>query len=102
MMPAAKKKPEGKIKEIKISHRVGGKIQVVKYEFMADFGYGVEQVYEVDGLTDIEAAAFREEKLTGLKDHLEEFNQANIDELEALRDKIRNRDYEDIDDDDDE
>lgn len=81
-----KKKPE--LKEISVQCSVGGKMQIVKYQFSADYHYSMSQKYDVEGMTEIEAAEFREEAIKQLRGHLEEVGQAEIDELTELRKQL--------------
>jgi hypothetical protein len=84
----AAKKPE--LKEISVQSSVGGKMQIVKYQFHADYHFSMSQKYDVEGMTELEAAEFRDEAIKQLRGHLEEVGQNEIDELTELRKKLNN------------
>jgi hypothetical protein len=76
------------VKEVSVSASIGGKIQIVQYQYTADYHYSNSQKYEVD-MTEEEATQFRAEKTRELREELEPIAQDEVDALTALRDKLR-------------
>lgn len=83
----AKKEP--KLKEVTITASVGGKIQVVKFEYDSNFHYSNGATYNVEGMTEEQVEKFRLEKTKEFRKQLEPIQQDEIDKLQALRDEIR-------------
>lgn len=83
--------PKVTLKEISVSSSVGGKVQVVQYQFSSDFHYSMSQKYEVEGLDDpADQDKFREEKIKELRYQLEGIAQEEVDKLIELREELRN------------
>jgi hypothetical protein len=78
---------EPRVKAVKVSSSIGGKIQIVQFQFTSDFHYSVTKEYEVD-MTDSEADDFWKERLGELKEELSAPEQERIDELQTLRDEL--------------
>ena len=82
---------ESTLKEITVSTSVGGKVQIVQYQNTQDYNYSVTQKWEVEGIkTEEDAWDFRQEKITELREHLEEVAQKEMDSLIEQRDALRN------------
>jgi hypothetical protein len=82
-----------KATEIHVSASVGGKAQVVKFEYSEDFHYSQSVTYNVEDLeTDQEVDAFKEEQTRKLKGDLEPIAQETVDKLIELRESIRRGD----------
>jgi len=77
---------ESKIKEVTVSSSVGGKVQIVKFEYSQDFHYSMSQKFEVD-MTEKEAEEFREQKLMELRDQLEDVADREVTQLIEQRDR---------------
>jgi hypothetical protein len=78
-----------KVIEVSVSASAGAKIQIVQYQYHADFHHSFSEKYALEGYTDDEAEQFRVDKLRNLKTELEPINQEAIDELTELRDRLR-------------
>jgi hypothetical protein len=78
-----------KIKEVSVSASVGGKIQIVQYQYTSDYHYSMSQKYDVDGMTEAEAEEFRLEKIKELRESLESVGQEELDKLMELRDELK-------------
>lgn len=78
---------KNRVKEITVSSSLGGKIQIVQFQFTSDFHYSVTKKYAVD-MTDGEADEFWKERLGELNDELATPEQERIDELMRLRDEL--------------
>lgn len=82
--------PKSTLKEINVSSSVGGKVQVVQYQYSQDFHFSMSQKYEVEGLDDpADQDKFRAEKIKELRYQLEGIAQEEVDKLVELREKIR-------------
>lgn len=68
-------------KEVSVSVSYGGKVQLVKFELSSDYHVSVGGRWDVDGMTEREAEAFRYEMIMKLKGELEPVIQAEIDDL---------------------
>ena len=86
------KKPE--LKEISVQASVGGKVQIVKYQYSADYHYSMSQKYDVEGMNELEAAEFRDEAIKQLRGHLEDVGQAEIDALLDQRKRLNEEEEE--------
>jgi hypothetical protein len=78
---------EPKVKEVTVSSSIGGKIQIVQFQFTSDFHYSITKKYDVD-MTDGEADDFWRERLGELTEELTAPEQQRIDELQTLRDEL--------------
>ena len=78
-----------KVVEVSVSASAGAKIQIVQYQYHADFHHSFSQKYELEGYTEAEAEQFRVDKLKELQTQLEPVTQDAIDELTELRDRLR-------------
>jgi hypothetical protein len=77
------------VKEVSVSASSGAKIQIVQYQYHADYHLSFSEKYDLEGYSEGEAETFRLEKLKALQEQLEPVNQEAIDELVELRDKLR-------------
>jgi hypothetical protein len=78
------------LKEISVSTSVGGKVQIVQYQNSQDYHYSISQKWDVEGIESEEDAwDFRQEKISELRDHLEEVAQREMDGLIKQRDELR-------------
>lgn len=80
--------PEARVKEVTVSAAVGGKIQVVQFQYSADYRYFVSKSYEVSDMDDAEADEFWKTRLAELREELEPIAQKEVDELQELRDQL--------------
>jgi hypothetical protein len=86
----AKKEPKVTLKEVSVQSSVGGKVQIVQYQYSQDFHFSMSQKYEVEGLDDpAEQDKFRQEKIKELRYQLEGIAQKEVDKLIELRDELR-------------
>lgn len=83
---------EVKLKEIRVSASIGGKVQVVKFNYSEDFHYSYGETYEVADLTEDERAKFKADKTKELQDEIEGIAQEQVDRLMEMRDAIRRGD----------
>lgn len=73
--------------EASASVSVGGKIQVVKYEYTADYFFNFSRKYEIpEGWTEQDIADFQQNKAIELREQIEPLAQTEMDELIAQRD----------------
>lgn len=79
---------EPELKEIVVSASLGGKVQVVKYEYSEDYGFSMTQRYSVEDMSEAEAKKFRQEKLEDLTGHLSAACQKELDRLIKQRDEL--------------
>ena len=78
--------------EVRVSASIGGKAQVVKFEYTEDFHYSQSVTYSVEDMTDEEVDKFKEEQTKKLKADLEPIAQESVDKLMEQRDAIRRGD----------
>jgi hypothetical protein len=70
-----------------VSVSVGGKVQIVKYEYTADFHYSMSRQYSVpEDWTERDVKDFQQDKIIELRENLEGVAQAEMDELISQRD----------------
>lgn len=81
---------EAKLKEVVVSASAGGKVQIVKYEYSEDYGFSMTQRFDVEGMDEEEAMAFRQNQIDVLREHLGEICQREVDRLMAERDRLNN------------
>jgi hypothetical protein len=81
---------ESKIKttEVVAKANIGGRVQVVKFEYTESFDYGIEQTFTVEDMTEEEVEAFRLEQVEKLRDSLAPIGQSKVDDLQDMRDRI--------------
>ena len=79
-------------KEVEVTASVGGKAQIVKFEYTEDFHYSQSVTYTVEDMTDQEVDEFKEEQTKKLKKDLEPIAQETVDRLLDQRDAIRRGD----------
>lgn len=73
--------------EVSVSASVGGKVQIVKFEYTADFHYSMSRKYTVpEEWNDKEIKNFQQDRALGLREELENIAQAEMDELIKQRD----------------
>lgn len=71
-----------------VSASVGGKVQIVKFEYSADFHYSMSRTYDVpEGWTEDEIRNFQQDKVIELRGNLEGIAQGEMDELIRQRDE---------------
>lgn len=77
-----------KCTEATVSSSVGGKVQIVKYEYSADFHYSMTRKYDVpEGWTEEDVDDFQKDKVIELRGVLERIAQAEMDDLLKQRDE---------------
>lgn len=70
-----------------VSASVGGKVQIVKFEYSADFHYAMSRTYDVpDDWNEDQVREFQQDKTIELRANLEGIAQAEMDELITQRD----------------
>lgn len=75
--------------EVTISASVGGKVQIVKYEYTADFHYSQSRKYSVpESWSEQDVTDFQNTATIGLREELETLAQAEVDELIRQRDEV--------------
>lgn len=73
--------------EASVSASVGGKVQIVKFEYTADFHYSYSRKYSVpEGWTEQDVNDFQKAKIAELREELESVAQSEMDELVSQRD----------------
>ncbi len=88
--PKVKPKAKPRVKEVEVSIRLGGKIQIVQFQYSADYSYLVGYKYDVD-MTEEEADKFWKEQHAKLSEQMGPVEQQKVDELQDLRDKLSKR-----------
>lgn len=74
--------------EVSVSASVGGKVQIVKFEYTADFHYSMSRKFSIpEGWKDKEIKSFQQDKTLALREELEHIAQAEMDELIKQRDE---------------
>jgi hypothetical protein len=88
MSPA--KKSEPKCTEVVCSTSVGGKVQVVKFEYSADFHYSISRKYDIpEGWSEQDVHDFQVEKEIQLRGTLEGLASSEVEELMQQRDELK-------------
>lgn len=78
---------EPRVTEIGVSVALGGTVQIIKFEYTEQ--YRVEKSFTYSGdWSQEEAQAFYDEKYEEMYADVEEKAQAEVDRLEALRDRL--------------
>lgn len=73
--------------EVNVSASVGGKVQIVKYEYTADYHYSMSRKYSVpEDWTEQDVRDFQQDKTITLRENLEGIAQGEMDELTKQRD----------------
>lgn len=86
---AEKAKSEPRCTEVVCSSSVGGKVQIVKFEYSADFHYSISRKYDVPkDWSEQDVSDFQLDKETQLRGELEPIAQAEVDELMKQRDEV--------------
>jgi len=68
--------------EITVSSSVGGKVQIIKFEYSEDFHFSQSEKWSIPEDWDAEqVAAFRKEKQDVLDDELQTLAQVRVDQL---------------------
>lgn len=74
--------------EIVCSSSVGGKVQIVKYEYQADYHFSITRKYSVpEGWTEDDVRDFQNDKVIELRGLLEPIDEAEMAELLRQRDE---------------
>ena len=67
-------KEQPKCTEITVSSSVGGKVQIVKYEFTSDFHYSMTRKYEIpEGWSEKDVEDFQIDKAVEIRGELEKW-----------------------------
>lgn len=78
---------EPKCTEVTVSCSVGGKVQIVRFEYTADFHYSMSRKYAVpENWDETEVNVFQINKTADLRAELEQVAQAEMDDLISQRD----------------
>ena len=68
--------------EITVSSSVGGKVQIIKFEYSEDYHFSQSEKWSIpEDWTAEQVAEFRKEKQTALDGQLQELAQVRVDEL---------------------
>lgn len=82
-------KTEPKCTEILCSSSVGGKVQIVKFEYTADFHYSMSRKYDVpEDWTEQDVHDFQVDKEIEIRSVLEGIADAEMKELQKQRDEL--------------
>lgn len=74
--------------EVTCSSSVGGKVQIVKFEYTADYHFSITRKYAIpDGWTEDDVDAFQRDKVIELRGQLEPIDEAEMSELLKQRDE---------------
>lgn len=80
---------EPKCTEVLVSSSVGGRVQIVKYEYSADFHYSQSRKYDIPpGWTEQDVDDFQKDKTIQLRSELEPHAQAEMDDLLKQREEL--------------
>lgn len=83
------KKSEPKCIEVVCSTSVGGKVQIVKFEYTADFHYSISRKYEIpEGWNEQDVHDFQVDKEIQLRGVLEGIADGEMEELLKQRDEL--------------
>lgn len=81
-------KSEAKCTEVVVSASVGGKVQIVKFEYTADFHYSMTRKYDIpEDWSELDVLDFQHDKTVLLREQLEVAAQAEMDDLMRQRDE---------------
>lgn len=79
--------------EVAVSASVGGKVQIVKYEYDENYFISMTQRWSVpEDWTEEELAVFRKYQYSKLREQVQELGQTEVDALMASRDAPLSRD----------
>jgi hypothetical protein len=79
---------EPRCTEVTVSASVGGKVQIVKFEYTADFHYSMTRKYDIpEDWAETDVLDFQHDKTVLLREQLEVAAQAEMDELMRQRDE---------------
>lgn len=74
--------------EVTVSSSVGGKVQIVKFEYTADYHYSMSRKYSVpEDWTEEQVENFQTAKTIDVRESVEELAQAELNDLMGQRDK---------------
>lgn len=74
--------------EILVSSSIGGKVQIVKYEYTADFHYSMSRKYDVPSeWTEQDVKDFQQDRTIELRSQVEGFAETEMEELLKQRDE---------------
>lgn len=89
-MAKAKAKEEPKCTEVVCSSSVGGKVQIVRYEYTADFNYSISRKYDVpSGWNEQDVKDFQQDKEIELRGLVEGLAEAEMEELLKEKDELK-------------
>lgn len=81
---------EPKCTEITVSSSVGGKVQIVKFEFTVDFHYSMTRKYDIpEDWTEKDVEAYQIDKAVQIRGELEEVANNEVAELMKQRDELK-------------
>lgn len=84
-----KKMSEPACTEALVSVSVGGKVQIVKFEYSADFHYSMSRKYDIpEGWTEADVADFQKDKSIQLRGEVETLAEAEMNELLEQRENL--------------
>lgn len=73
--------------EVTVSASVGGKVQIVKFEYNEDFHYSMTREYSIpEQWTEKDIKDFQQDKIIELRENLEGIAQAEVDDMCKRRD----------------
>lgn len=74
--------------EVLCSSSVGGKVQIVKFEYTADYHFSISRKYTIpEGWSESDVEAFQTDKVIELRGLLEKIDDAEMTELLKQRDE---------------
>lgn len=80
---------EPRCTEATVSSSVGGKVQIVKFEYSQDFHYSFTRKYDVpENWTEQDVKDFQQDKVVELRTQLEGLANAEVEELMKQRDGL--------------
>lgn len=80
---------EPKCVEASASVSVGGRVQIVKFEYSQDFHYSLNRKYEIpEGWTEADVQKFQLDKSAELRTEIEQLAEAELVELMNQRDEL--------------
>lgn len=88
-MAAKTKTADPKCTEVLCSSSVGGKVQIVKFEYSADFHYSMSRKYDVPpDWSEKDIKDFQKDKCVEIRGELEVVAQAEVEDLMKQRDDL--------------
>lgn len=88
MANAKDRKDQPVCTEVVCSSSVGGKVQIVKFEYTADYHFSITRKYSIpEGWSESDVDDFQRDKVIELRGNLEQIDEAEMAELMKQRDE---------------